>query len=435
MYVCGPTVYGPPHLGHGRFSLVFDVLRRYLEWKGFDVTYVSNITDVDDNIIKKATAEGRSAQSVVDEFEGVWYEAMDAIGVKRPTHDPHATAFIEEMVAVIEELVARDAAYELEDGVYFSVAAVPDYGLLARQDLDSLQAGARVEVDERKRSPVDFALWKKVAGEGPSAMADTAEPWWDSPWGPGRPGWHTECVAMSLNLLGDRFDLHGGGQDLAFPHHENERAQAEASGHRFAAHWTHNGFVEIGGEKMSKSLDNYINLIDLIERTDPRSYRLLVLQAHYRSPLEVTEATTTQAVAALATLDAFARRVRDLPGAPPDDEAISELKARMDDDLDTPGTLALLFRLVRRANRALDDGEPEVATPLVGAVNQICRAVGLELDASDPEVPAEHLEMAARLDAARQQRDFATADALRDELKAAGYTVETGAQGTTLRPT
>jgi cysteinyl-tRNA synthetase len=434
MYVCGPTVYGPPHLGHGRFSLVFDVLRRYLEWKGFDVTYVSNITDVDDNIITRAKAEGRTAQSVVEEFEAVWYEGMDAIGVKRPTEDPHATAYIEEMVAIIEELVARDAAYELDDGVYFSVTAVPDYGLLARQDLDSLKAGARVAVDDHKRSPVDFALWKKVAGDGPSAMAETAEPWWDSPWGPGRPGWHTECVAMSLNLLGDRFDLHGGGQDLAFPHHENERAQAVASGHRFAAHWTHNGFVEIDGEKMSKSLNNYVDLIDLVERTDPRSYRLLVLQAHYRSPLEVTEATTERAVATLEGLDGFARRTRDLPAAPPDEGALSELMARMDDDLDTPGTMALLFRLVRQANTLLADGDEAGAAPLAAAVAQICRAVGLELDASDPDVPTEHLAMAAELDAARQERDFATADRIRDELKALGYVVETTAQGTELRP-
>lgn len=435
MYVCGPTVYGPPHLGHGRFSLVFDVLRRYLEFLGFDVTYVSNITDVDDNIIKKATVEGRTAQSVVDEFEAVWYQAMDAIGVKRPTQDPHATAYIEEMITVIEELVAQDAAYELDDGVYFSVASVPDYGLLARQDLDSLKAGARVAVDDQKRSPVDFALWKKVPGDGPSAMDETAEPWWDSPWGPGRPGWHTECVAMSLGLLGDRFDLHGGGQDLAFPHHENERAQAVASGHRFAAHWAHNGFVEIGGEKMSKSLDNYVDLLDLTERSDPRSYRLLVLRSHYRSPLEITAANTADASAALARLDAFARRVRDLPGAPPDAEAITQLKARMDDDLDTPGVVDLLFRLVRRANTALDEGDDAAAAPLASAVQQICRAVGLELHDADPEVPAEHQAMAAQLDAARQERDFATADRIRDELKALGYVVETAADGTNLRLT
>jgi len=438
MYVCGPTVYGPPHLGHGRFSLVFDVLRRYLEWKGFEVTYVSNITDVDDNIINKAKAEGRTAQSVVDEYEAVWYDAMDAIGVKRPSQDPHATAYLEEMVAVIEELVARDAAYELDDGVYFSVASVADYGLLARQDLDSLKAGARVAVDDQKRSPVDFALWKKVAGEGPSAMDETAEPWWDSPWGPGRPGWHTECVAMSLGLLGDRFDLHGGGRDLAFPHHENERAQAVASGHRFAAHWVHNGFVEIGGEKMSKSLNNFVTLVDLVERADPRSYRLLVLRSHYRSPLEVTEANTADATAALARLDAFARRVRDLPDAPPDDEAMVQLQARMDDDLDTPGVVDLLFRLVRRGNTALDAspdaGDQAAFGSIATAVREICRAVGLDLDDEDAEVPAEHLAMAVALDEARESRDWPRADGIRDDLTALGYVVETAAEGTKLRP-
>ncbi|MGZ4786852.1 MAG: cysteine--tRNA ligase, partial [Acidimicrobiales bacterium] len=281
MYVCGPTVYGPPHLGHGRFSLVFDVLRRYLEWSGFEVTYVSNITDIDDKIIERANAEGRSADEIARKCEKVWYKAMDAINVKRPTHDPHATAYVDQMVALIADLVARGDAYETGDGVYFSAQSVPDYGLLARQSIESLQVGARVEANDEKRSPVDFALWKK---------AKPGEPSWPSPWGDGRPGWHTECVVMALDLLGEGFDLHGGGQDLAFPHHENERAQAVAQGRDFAHHWAHTGFVEIGGEKMSKSLGNFTNLLDLIDSTDPRAFRLLVLRSHYRSPIEVNQA-------------------------------------------------------------------------------------------------------------------------------------------------
>jgi len=224
---------------------------------------------------------------------------MDAIGVKRPNHDPHATAYVERMVELIAALIAAGDAYETSDGVYFTPERIDDYGLLARQSIDSLRAGARVEATEEKRSPVDFVLWKK---------AKPGEPTWPSPWGPGRPGWHTECVVMSTDLLGAEFDLHGGGQDLAFPHHENERAQALAMGHPFARHWVHNGFVEVGGEKMSKSLGNYTNLLDLIESTDPRSYRLLVLRAHYRSPLEINVATTADAAKALASVDAFARR-------------------------------------------------------------------------------------------------------------------------------
>jgi len=436
MYVCGPTVYGDAHLGHGRFSLVFDILRRYLEWSGFEVTYVSNITDVDDNIITKALDEGRTALSVTEEYEARWYQAMDAIGVKRPTQDPHATAYIEEMVELVDDLVGRGAAYETSDGVYFSVEAVDDCGLLARQDLDTLRAGARVAVDDEKRSPVDFALWKKVAGDGPSAMDATAEPWWDSPWGPGRPGWHTECVAMSLGLLGDRFDIHGGGQDLAFPHHENERAQAIASGRRFAAHWAHNGFVEIGGEKMSKSLGNFVNLLDLTERYDPRSYRLLVLRAHWRSPVEVTEATAADAQAALARLDGLARRAAaaGVPAAPPERDAIVQLRAKMDDDLDTPGVVDLLFRLVRRANTALDDGDVEGAGPLLAAIEQICTAVGLDVSAEAEAVPDDVLAKAAARDEARAAKDWAAADALRDELVAAGWVVEDTTQGTQVRP-
>jgi cysteinyl-tRNA synthetase len=434
MYVCGPTVYGPPHLGHGRFSLVFDVLRRYLEWSGLEVTYASNITDVDDNIITKATAEGRTAQSVVDEYEAVWYEAMDAIGVKRPTHDPHATAYIEQMVELVADLVGRGAAYETADGVYFSVSSVDDYGLLARQELDTLRSGARVAVDDEKRSPLDFALWKKATGDGPGAMDAGPEPWWDSPWGPGRPGWHTECVAMSLDLLGDRFDIHGGGQDLAFPHHENERAQAVAGEHRFAAHWVHNGFVEVGGEKMSKSLGNFTTLVDLVERADPRAYRLLVLRAHYRSPVEVTEAVVADAEAALDRLDTFARRVAALPAAPPDAESVVQLRARMDDDLDTPGVVDLLFRLVRRANTALDEGRPDDAAPLVAAVQQICAAVGLELSAEAAEVPDEILALAALRDQARTDGNWAEADRLRAEMEAAGWIVEDGPDGTQVRP-
>ena len=315
MYVCGPTVYDVPHLGHGRFSLVFDVLRRYLEWKGHEVRYVSNVTDVDDNILNRAAREGRSAASVVEEYEAVWWSAMDALGVKRPTADPHATAFVDRMVTLIGELFEAGFAYTTSDGVYMDVSRVDGYGLLARQSLDSLRAGARVEANEEKRSPIDFALWKFAK--------PTEEVSWPSPWGDGRPGWHTECVVMSLDLLGEGFDIHGGGQDLAFPHHENERAQAVALGREFARHWVHNGFVEVAGEKMSKSLGNFTTLTDLLARTDARAYRLLVLRSHYRSPVEVTVATTDDASAALARLDEFARN--HPPAGEPDPDALAVL--------------------------------------------------------------------------------------------------------------
>ena len=261
--------------------------------------HVANITDVDDNIIKRANELGRTEADVAAEFEAAWWESMEALGDLRPHDIPHATEYIEHMVALVRELEAKDVAYETADGVYLEVAKVPSYGLLALQPLESLQAGARVEANDEKRSPLDFALWKK---------AKAGEPSWPSPWGDGRPGWHTECVVMSLDLLGEGFDLHGGGQDLRFPHHENERAQAVADGKEFARHWMHNGWVEVEGTKMSKSLGNFTTLPDLLARHDARAYRLLVLRAHYRSPIEVTPETIVDAEGALGRLDALARR-------------------------------------------------------------------------------------------------------------------------------
>jgi cysteinyl-tRNA synthetase len=428
MYVCGPTVYGPPHLGHGRFSLVFDVLRRYLEWSGYDVTYVSNITDIDDRIIERAQREDRDWRDITRRCEDVWYRAMDGLGVRRPDHDPHATAYVEQMVALIGRLVDRGAAYETSDGVYFLAERVDDYGLLARQPLDSLKAGARVEGSDEKRSAVDFALWKK---------AKPGEPHWPSPWGDGRPGWHTECVVMSLDLLGEGFDLHGGGQDLAFPHHENERAQAVADGRRFARMWVHNGFVEVEGTKMSKSLGNVTNLVDLVEQYDGRAYRLLVLQSHYRSPIDVTDESLRNAESGLDRLDAFARRVAGadgLAGAEPDADALDQFRAAMDDDMQTPAATGLLFDLVRRANAALDRGDAAAAGPAAAAALEIAAALGLELRAEVDAVPDEVRGWARERDEARAAKDWARADALRDRITGAGYVIEDTASGAVVRP-
>src|SRR5579863_5314093 len=358
MYVCGPTVYGPPHIGHGRFTLVWDVARRWYTFGGLEVTYVSNLTDVDDKIINRARDEGRSEHDVATEYETQWFEAMDAIGVARPDESPHATHYVSQMIDLISQLLDSGVAYRTSDGVYFEVSRVPDYGLLAGQPLDSLRAGARVEALEEKRSPLDFAVWKN---------AKPGEPSWSAPFGDGRPGWHTECVVMSLGLLGDDFDLHCGGLDLKFPHHENERAQAVAAGRVFSRHWSHNGMVMVGGEKMSKSLNNFTSLAHLAETSDPRAYRLLVLRSHYRSPIEVTPNTIADAERALARLDALARRF-DLPSLAGDtleratgrrwegDGAAlyEEVAAALDEDLNTPLAVALLFDAVATANSAAD---------------------------------------------------------------------------------
>jgi cysteinyl-tRNA synthetase len=440
MYVCGPTVYDYPHIGHGRYNLVFDVLRRYLIFIGLEVAYVSNVTDVDDHIIERAAQQGRTESEVAAEFEAEWWRAMDALGVLRPTETPHATGYIPGMIELIGELVARDVAYETSDGVYLEVARVPGYGLLAQQPLESLRAGARVEPNEEKRSPLDFALWKK---------AKPGEPRWESPWGAGRPGWHTECVVMSLDLLGEDFDLHGGGKDLAFPHHENERAQAVADGRIFARHWVHNGWVEVEGTKMSKSLGNFVTLTDLITRADPRAYRLLVVRSHYRSPMEVTPDAMADAGRGLERLDALARRF-SLPdviatspggvvvqgqdaGAGIDPMVLERFRAAMDDDLNTPAVVADIYDLSSRANAAADAGDDVAAAAAAHDACALAGALGLGLHAETGEIDDAARSLAVERDAARAARDWDRADALREELTATGWTVEDAPTGTVLR--
>jgi cysteinyl-tRNA synthetase len=427
IYLCGPTVYGPAHLGHGRATLSYDILRRYLEWTGLEVRLVSNVTDIDDTIIARAADEDRRWQDITTECEAMWFRAMDGIGVQRPTDVPHATDYVGQMVEMIGELVAGGKAYTTDDGVYMDVESVDDYGLLAFQTLDDMRAGGgdrEVFGADQKRHPADFVLWK---------FSKPGEPAWPSPWGEGRPGWHSECVVMSLDLLGEGFDLHCGGQDLRFPHHENERAQAVALGKTFANHWMHNGFVvDAEGEKMSKSIGNVSNLLDLIEHYDPRAYRLVLLQSHYRSPVKLGQAAIDQAVSSLAGLDAFAARAAGLATVDPDPGVLAAFSAAMEDDLDTPRAMALVFDTVRAANAAIDSGDGSAAS-LAAAVFEICSAVGLELSGGGDDVPADVAAKAAALDSARADKDYAAADAIRAELQADGWTVETTKDGTALR--
>jgi len=427
MYVCGPTVYGPPHIGHGRQTVLYDVLRKYLAWSGYEVRHVSNITDIDDQIINRAHDEGSTPDDVACTYERVWWEVMDALGLDRPTDIPHATAYVDQMVALVQELIDRGLAYATSDGVYLDTSQVEGYGLLALQSLDSLQAGARVETNDEKRNPIDFALWKR---------AKPGEPAWPAPFGDGRPGWHTECVVMSLDLLGEGFDLHTGGQDLRFPHHENERAQAVALGKRFANHWMHHAFVEVKGEKMSKSLGNVTNLVDLLDQYDPRAFRLLILRSHYRSPMDVTHDALADTEAALHRLDTFARRAAEhVEGGVPDPEVLDRFRSAMDDDLDTPKATALLFDLVRQGNTALDAHDLGAAVPVAAAVREISGALGLVLREGAAAVPDEVLALAHARDAARAAKDWSRADTLRDEIQSAGYVVEDTPAGTQVRPT
>ena len=428
IYVCGPTVYDIPHVGHGRTALVYDVIRRYLAWAGFEVRYVSNITDIEDKIIDRASERGETASEVAQENEAAYWEQLDRLGVMRPDVMPRATEYIAEMIDLITTLVGSGSAYVGDTGsVYFDVASFSGYGALPHRSLEQLleSAGARVDVDETKRSPIDFALWK---------AAKPGEPSWESPWGPGRPGWHIECSAMALGLLGDGFDLHGAGDDLVFPHNENERVQAEAAGHPFARHWMHSGMVEIGGEKMSKSLGNFRTLAEALDAHGSRAFRLAVLQTHYRKATELGDAELTSAAAGLARLEALVRRASAAgtpwEGAEADPATRAAFSDAMDDDFGTPGAVAAIFDAVVAANVAIDSDDSSGAAALVAAVVELGGALGLGVE-RDVSVDAEIDALVTERDEARAQRDFAAADRIRDELAGRGITLEDGAGGTT----
>ena len=431
VYWCGPTVYDDPHLGHARSTLAFDVLVRYLRWSGYDVLAVSNITDIDDKIINRAAEEGTDEPAVATRFEASFISQMDRLNIAHPDLRPRATEFVDRMVEVVADLVEHGMAYTTDSGVYFDVDRLDGYGALVGRSVDDLRdgAGARVDVDDDKDDPLDFALWK---------AAKPGEPTWDSPWGPGRPGWHIECVAMSLHLLGDGFDIHGGGDDLVFPHHENERAEALGCGRTFAQYWVHNGMVQVDGEKMSKSLDNFTTLSALLDAWDPRVLRLVVLQTHYRRTMEIGSATLDQASAALTRLDKFADRMAaaDLPEAEADPDAVAQFREAMDDDLGSPQALAVVFDAVRDANRALDAEDDATAATLAAAVLELSAALGLKLGSSAAPERADDgdtEEIDALVDrrlAARTARDFDEADRIRDDLAARGIVLEDGPQGT-----
>ena len=429
MYVCGMTVYDLCHLGHARVFVVFDMVVRWLRASGYDVEYVRNITDIDDKIIKRAAENGETPAALTTRFIAEMHADERALGVLPPDHEPRATQYVAQMLAMIGQLEKSGLAYSAPNGdVYYGVRGFPGYGRLSGKSLDELRAGERVEVDPNKRDPMDFVLWKS---------AKPGEPAWDSPWGPGRPGWHIECSAMSGELLGPHFDIHGGGQDLQFPHHENEIAQSEgAHGCTFVNVWMHNGFVRVDNEKMSKSLGNFFTIREVLGRYDAEVVRFFILRAHYRSPLNYSDAHLDDARGALSRLYTALKSVS--AGTPAVDwatPAAARFKAAMDDDFNTPEALAVLFELASEANRG-DAAAAGQLRALGGVLGLLQRPAadflkgGVAAGGLD-EAGIESL-IVARL-AARQARNFAESDRIRDALKAAGVVLEDGPGGTTWR--
>ncbi|SFK88195.1 cysteine--tRNA ligase [Geodermatophilus ruber] len=429
MYVCGLTVQGPPHVGHVRAALAFDVLRRWLTASGLDVTSIRNVTDIDDKILAKAAANGVPWWAWAYTNELACTRAYDVLGVLPPTYEPRATGHIPDMVDFIERLIERGHAYAVDGDVYFDVRSFPGYGELTGQRLDDLQPAADTDSDERKRDPRDFALWKTHKPGEPETAA------WATPWGRGRPGWHLECSAMAERYLGAEFDIHGGGLDLRFPHHENERAQSQAAGDGFAQYWLHNGWVTLGGEKMSKSLGNTALVDEVIKRVRPVELRYYLVTPHYRSMIEFTDAALAEAGAAYRRLESFVRRAAERVGADAGKPDLApEFVAALDDDLGTPAAVAAVHEAVRQGNTALAAGDDEATAAALGSVRAMLAVLGL--DPLDPqwaggaddrlsEVADELVRLAlGQRQAARARKDFAAADAIRDQLAALGVQVE-----------
>jgi cysteinyl-tRNA synthetase len=433
MYVCGMTVYDYCHLGHARVMVVFDVVRRWLRASGYAVTYVRNITDIDDKIIRRAQENGESVDALTARYIAAMDEDAAALGVEKPDSEPRATQYVAGMLDMIGVLEKKDLAYQAADGdVNYAVRKFPGYGKLSGKSLDELRAGERVEVDAAKHDPLDFVLWKH-AKEG--------EPYWESPWGRGRPGWHIECSAMSTALLGPHFDIHGGGQDLQFPHHENEIAQSEgAHGTKFVNYWMHNGFVRVDDEKMSKSLGNFFTVREVLAKYDAEVVRFFIARAHYRSPLNYSDVHLDDARAALSRLYTALRGWEDVAAAAVewDEPHAARFRAAMDDDFNTSEAVAVLFDLANEVNKSRSREHAQLLKSLAATLGLLQRDPSTFLQAL-PAQSAGGLDpqrIEALIDAraaARKARDFAEADRIRQELTDAGIVLEDAAGGTVWR--
>ena len=437
MYVCGPTVYNFFHIGNARPFVVFDTLRRYLEYRGYKVKFIQNFTDIDDKLIRKANEEGITVPEVAERYIKEYYTDADALSVERATCNPRATEHIPQIIALVETLIQKGHAYPAENGdVYFSVRSFPGYGKLSGQSIEDLESGARIDPTDVKRDPLDFALWKG---------AKPGEPAWDCPWGKGRPGWHIECSAMSMELLGPTFDIHAGGQDLVFPHHENEIAQSEAAtGKPFARYWMHNGYINVNNQKMSKSLGNFLLVREIGKEFDLEAVRLFLLGAHYRNPVNFSRDLVEQSNAGLIRIRTARERLAEAKEGPATEAdaafiaSLDEYKGKfceaMDDDLNTADAIGVLFDYARAVNTFVSEPRSKEALDKAAVLfDDITRVLGILQHEKDDEFPAEALALLEERAVVRKAKDWARADAIRDELKAMGFAVEDSKDGAKLK--
>lgn len=429
IYACGPTVYNFFHIGNARPFIIFDTLRRYLEYTGLEVTFVQNFTDVDDKMIARANEEHVTLKELGERFIAEYYKDAEALGIRPATVHPKATEHIGDIIELVGSLIEKNHAYVVDGDVYFDVSSFPEYGKLSGQSLDELKAGARIDVTEAKRNPEDFALWK---------AAKAGEVSWDSPWGKGRPGWHIECSAMSMRYLGETIDIHGGGRDLIFPHHENEIAQSEAAtGKPFARYWMHNGYINVDNEKMSKSKGNFFTVRDIAQKYDLKVVRLFMLSAHYRSPINFSEELIMQAASAMARIKNCRDNLKHIVQADGGIEvnveqdicALEErFRQEMDDDLNTAGAIGAIFEYIRDINLAFEQGgDKKSAEEALAALDRVLAVLGLVPE--EEAIPEEVMELVRQRQAARTARDFAAADALRDKITELGYEVKDTPEG------
>lgn len=441
IYACGPTVYDFFHIGNARPFIVFDVLRRYFEHRGYKVTFVQNFTDIDDKMIRRANTEGITVKELGDRFIDEYYKDAKALGIRPATVHPRATEHIPQIIALVQKLIDKGLAYTVNGDVYFDTSKFPSYGSLSGQNLDDLEAGSRVKIDEEKKNPADFAVWK---------AQKPGEPAWESPWGMGRPGWHIECSAMSMTYLGETFDIHCGGKDLLFPHHENEVAQSEgATGKEYVHYWMHNGFINIDNEKMSKSLGNFFTVRDILKEFEAEDIRMFMLSAQYRSPINFSREMIAQAHSSLARLYAARDQLVFLLEHTDDhtDDKTSKLFDRrvsgylerfdkaMDDDLNTADAMGAVFELVRDVNQNLSaDSDKAAVKKALDALLEMCDVLGLLMKKND-SLPEDVQSIAAERELARKNKNWGRSDELRDQLKAMGYTVEDTKEGQKIRKT